>query len=100
MLILLEPGETDFFDQARCKSHYDPADDIYFPEADPSLPPHLAHAAYKDKERRAVAVCAGCPVAWECLSFAQRHHIRYGVWGGKTADERKWLRPSRMKVKR
>lgn len=35
------------------------------------------------------AVCAGCPVKKECLSFAIENREKYGIWGGKTSAERK-----------
>jgi WhiB family redox-sensing transcriptional regulator len=38
--------------------------------------------------RTAKAVCAGCPVRGECLSFALSGPERYGIWGGLTAGER------------
>lgn len=37
----------------------------------------------------AVAWCLGCPIKWECLDHALNMPERFGVWGGKTADERK-----------
>ena len=38
----------------------------------------------------AKAVCAGCPVQADCLSYAlaQPRHLDFGVWGGLTARER------------
>lgn len=41
---------------------------------------------------RAVAVCAGCPVADECLSFAIETNQPDGIWGGTTPAERVKLR--------
>ncbi len=46
---------------------------------------------------RAKQICAGCPVAAECLAYAVTTDQRFGVWGGLTAHER---RPGRRKVKR
>lgn len=37
----------------------------------------------------AKAVCAVCPVAAECLRWAEEQHEYYGVWGGLTEEERK-----------
>lgn len=34
-------------------------------------------------------VCASCPVRKECLEFAVRNSIFYGIWGGLTKEERK-----------
>lgn len=52
---------------------------------------------FPDKEdaggvARAKAVCAGCPVADECLSWALETNQTEGIWGGHTAKERKGLR--------
>jgi WhiB family redox-sensing transcriptional regulator len=40
------------------------------------------------RERAAKQVCAGCPVARSCLSWALRTREPYGVWGGKSTEER------------
>ena len=40
---------------------------------------------------KAKRVCARCPVSGECLDEALRDRIRYGVWGGKTEQEREKL---------
>lgn len=40
------------------------------------------------RERRALAVCAACPVRARCLEHAETVPERYGVWGGTTEDER------------
>ena len=36
-------------------------------------------------------VCEGCPVREVCLRWALDHRELHGVWGGKTADERRRL---------
>ena len=38
------------------------------------------------------AVCAGCPVQAECLSYAMDNEEQFGVWGGLTVRERRALR--------
>jgi WhiB family transcriptional regulator, redox-sensing transcriptional regulator len=38
---------------------------------------------------RAKAVCAGCPVRPECLSYALDSPEFFGVWGGADEDERR-----------
>ena len=40
-------------------------------------------------------VCEGCPVIDDCLEFAIRMDIEQGVWGGKSARERKAIRRQR-----
>ncbi len=38
--------------------------------------------------RKALAVCKGCPVRYECLEYALGTEQAHGIWGGKTARER------------
>ncbi len=40
------------------------------------------------RELRAKAVCATCPVTSPCLDAAMQRDERHGVWGGLTFDER------------
>ena len=42
--------------------------------------------------RDAKAVCAACRVREECLDFALRTKVAYGVWGGLSERERRTLR--------
>jgi WhiB family redox-sensing transcriptional regulator len=41
---------------------------------------------------KAKAVCATCPVASECLSWAIETNQTEGIWGGHTGKERRKLR--------
>lgn len=41
---------------------------------------------------RAKAVCATCPVAGECLTWAIESNQAEGIWGGHTPKERRALR--------
>ena len=43
------------------------------------------------RERAAKQVCASCPVTQACLSWALRTREPYGVWGGKSTEERAQL---------
>jgi WhiB family redox-sensing transcriptional regulator len=43
----------------------------------------------------AIAVCAGCPVAGECLSWALESGERFGVWGGLSERDRRAVMRSR-----
>ena len=45
--------------------------------------------------RRALSVCAVCPVRRECLREAILNDERYGIWGGTTAEQRARLRKGR-----
>ncbi|MEU2357687.1 WhiB family transcriptional regulator [Streptomyces misionensis] len=42
-------------------------------------------------QNRAKAVCTGCPVRLECLSYALDNGIEHGIWGGMTERERRSL---------
>ncbi|MGW1068280.1 WhiB family transcriptional regulator [Streptomyces aureus] len=42
-------------------------------------------------QHRAKALCAGCPVRLECLSFALDNRIEHGIWGGATERDRRAL---------
>ena len=44
-----------------------------------------------DREARAKAICATCPVRAECLEYALRAHENHGVWGGLNEYERRAL---------
>jgi len=37
---------------------------------------------------RALSVCGGCRVAAQCLAFAVDQQLDYGVFGGRTAEQR------------
>jgi WhiB family redox-sensing transcriptional regulator len=81
VLALLSGGE-DWRAMAACRS-VDP--DLFFPLSD--IGPGLEQAA------RAKAVCAGCPVRRQCLSFALLTQQGHGVWGGTTEQERRVTLP-------
>lgn len=42
--------------------------------------------------------CASCPVVSECLDYAVREVIEYGMFGGKTPRERRALRTTNLPV--
>lgn len=74
--------ETEWMRAARCRDQ-DP--NLWFPH-DGDLGP-------------ALAVCRECPVRVECLEYALRHRIDYGVWGG--VSERKPRRiPENRRIER
>jgi len=59
--------------------------------ADPTLffhPQNERGSARHRREQSAKAVCARCPVQWECADYAIRAREPYGVWGGMSEDER------------
>lgn len=48
--------------------------------------------------KEAKAICAQCPVAWECLNYAVDTGQVDGIWGGTTEDERRAIRQLLMAV--
>jgi WhiB family redox-sensing transcriptional regulator len=48
-----------------------------------------------EQTERAKAVCQGCEVIAHCLAWALETGQSDGIWGGKTADERRALRRAR-----
>jgi WhiB family redox-sensing transcriptional regulator len=39
--------------------------------------------------------CRGCVVQTECLNYALKLHIAYGIWGGASERERRRMRKQR-----
>ena len=77
---------SDWYSRANCRG-VDP--ELFFPErgVDEIV-----------TRRAALAVCAGCEVREQCLSAAIDQQERWGIWGGKTTPERKFVwRPNRSK---
>jgi WhiB family redox-sensing transcriptional regulator len=35
------------------------------------------------RKKRAMKICADCPVQYECLRYAVLNDMRHGIWGGK-----------------
>lgn len=81
-----DPATRVFHDPAL---DYDPDDPDY---AHLTADGHRAAAAAKTAvERRAVAICRGCPLLSACDTWARTHAV-HGVVGGRTEDERRALR--------
>jgi WhiB family redox-sensing transcriptional regulator len=72
---------TDWRRRAACR-HTDLT--VFFPvgAAGPVLP----------AVNRAKEICGDCPVRARCLDWALDHDAAYGIWGGRTQDERRALR--------
>jgi WhiB family redox-sensing transcriptional regulator len=63
-----------------------PAAALYYPPAAAESRP-----ARSERERRAKAICAGCPVRSHCLAFALDTREPHGIWGGLNEAERQTL---------
>ena len=51
-------------------------------------PDNEPRSAREIREAKAKAVCQTCPVRVQCLDYALRNSIRYGIWGGLNGEER------------
>lgn len=51
-------------------------------------PPNERAGARQRRAANAKAICQRCPVIAECLKHALETREPYGVWGGRTEDER------------
>ena len=73
---------------ANCREIEDP--DVFFPVS-------------KEEEARSLEVtsiiCGNCRDRKECLEFALSEQIPYGIWAGKTPEQRKILRPAKGRAK-
>lgn len=75
--------EQKWMKEAACrgKSKGEDGSDIFFPEV-----------GYNKYMKDARALCQSCIVRQRCLDFAMNNEITHGIWGGKSAAERKSLR--------
>lgn len=71
----------DWREAARCKE-MDP--DLFFPVG--TTGPALLQI------EAAKAVCRSCTVRQQCLEFALASNQEYGIWGGTTEEERRYMR--------
>lgn len=59
---------------------------VFFP------PSHFERKDEKhEREQRAKAICATCPVKQPCLDYAIKIREPHGIWGGLNETERKQL---------
>lgn len=70
--------QEPWYEEAACATY---SAEVFFP---PSEIPLAAN--------QAKAICEGCPVREECLSFALETAQAEGVWGGMDAGERRRMR--------
>lgn len=57
--------------------------------------PEMFYPERGEDSRPAKAVCAECTVATECLEFALANRETYGIWGGKSENQREQIRKER-----
>ncbi|MGH3850327.1 MAG: WhiB family transcriptional regulator [Pseudonocardiaceae bacterium] len=65
----LSSGLSTQWDDAHCRDETGAATNLFFSDQIPDI-------------NRAKAICAGCPVAAQCLRGAQDRQEPWGVWGG------------------
>lgn len=87
------PEEFDWQRQGACADLPKAAQDDFFPEGKFVPKSEEYYAAVT----RACRLCTRCPVQAPCLQFALGHDIRYGIWGGLTANGRRELKYPRNK---
>jgi WhiB family redox-sensing transcriptional regulator len=68
----------DWRQLAACR-HADP--ELFFPPS--------ASGPGLNQVTQAKAICAGCPVRQQCLTFALDTRQDHGVWGGMSEEERR-----------
>lgn len=73
-------------EQARCRG----ADPVLFFGPNAFEPKHER----AEREEAAKAICALCPVVFECRSWAIDHGEAYGVWGGLGENDRRGHLPT------
>jgi WhiB family redox-sensing transcriptional regulator len=69
--------------RAACRG---PESTLFYPPAAAETRPER-----EDRERRAKAICAGCPVLAPCREFALDTREPHGIWGGLNEHERQAL---------
>ena len=63
--------------------------DTFFPEHNSVERRHISdRGRFSSTERRAKAICAGCPVRAQCLDLMYSTGEQEGIWGGTTERER------------
>jgi WhiB family redox-sensing transcriptional regulator len=87
---VLPPPDQAWADRAACRDVVaGPDDDVFFaPEFEDAGSNRYAFAEIRaQRELAALAICDGCPVRAECLSFAVETRQDFGVWGGRTEQQ-------------
>lgn len=79
-MLNINDDERHWFDNAACVD----------------APKKVFFATNKNGQDKAKKFCKTCPVVEECLEWAFKTYSWYGVFGGKTAYERKKMINERM----
>lgn len=74
--------EENWTERARCKLEPQSVD-FFFPES---------HEFYKTVAAK--EFCSTCGVKQECLDYALRSYIKFGIWGGTSENQRIKMRKS------
>lgn len=81
----------EWMDDAACRAH-DPRWWHPTPPSNPDRPGHTRRSReMQEMERKAKAICKGCPVQVPCLRHALARPEGDGIWGGMTSRERQEL---------
>ncbi len=71
-------------DLAACR---DMNPELFFPEADYLI------------DETVLSTCHGCPVREECAQWALDTCQEFGIWGGLTEDQRRFINTTRSRVR-
>jgi WhiB family transcriptional regulator, redox-sensing transcriptional regulator len=78
----------DWRDRAACRGM---ETDLFFPTG--TIGPALT-----DMDQ-AKQICRGCPARAQCLDWALENGAAFGIWGGRTEDERRTLRQRLVSIR-
>lgn len=91
--VLPRPVATDWAWQLRAACRGGPDAVFFHPDLERG-------SARQDRDNRAKAVCARCPVIVECRQHAIIAEEPYGVWGGQDEHERRLVIARRRRENR
>lgn len=74
----------DWKKRAKCNNDPDIDPDFFFPDAEGGVNQETAKAIED--------YCEGCPVQEECLAYALIRNDKFGYWGGKSRNQRDYIR--------
>jgi WhiB family redox-sensing transcriptional regulator len=98
-LATFDVANETWMDRAACRTKATDPDEVranvnrFFPSK--SAPPQRAAQIAAAKQ-----VCADCPVKTECLAYAEKTHVQFGIFGGLTETDRRKHRRRRRQDQR